>query len=149
LNPPIRPGKHWPAPTLCLREEMQRVVEDAGLANLRVEFDRLFPTVDAPPPYSPALPESTRAKLAAAANEAQLGLAKLHGWIQGLIDEQTLDERMRVEAEEKAKLEGRPRRASRARRARAGRRALLRRRQWPNERRIGQRHRCARALRVT
>jgi hypothetical protein len=43
-----------------------------------------FPTVDAPPPHSPALPESTGAKLAAAANEAQLGLAKLHGWIQGL-----------------------------------------------------------------
>ena len=94
---------------LGLREEMQRVVEDAGLANLRVEFDRLFPTVDAPPSYSPALPESTEAKLAAAANEAQLGLAKLHGWIQGLIDEQTLDERMRMDAEEKAKLEGRPR----------------------------------------
>jgi hypothetical protein len=93
---------------LGLREEMQRLLEDAGLANLRVEFDRLFPTVDTPPSYSPALPESTEAKLAAAATEALIGLAKLHGWIQGLIDEQTLDERMRMDAEEKAKLEGRP-----------------------------------------
>lgn len=91
-----------------LREEMQRVLEDAGLAELRVEFERLFPTLDVPRSYSPALPESTGAKLAAAANEAQLGLRKLHGWIQGLIDEQTLDERLRMEAEEKAKLASRP-----------------------------------------
>ena len=92
---------------LGLREEMQRVLEDGGLPALRVEFDRLFPSLDVPPPYSPALPESTGAKLAAAANEAQLGLRKLHGWIQGLINEQTLDERLRMEAAEKAKLESR------------------------------------------
>jgi hypothetical protein len=108
VEPTYQAGEALAGAYIGLREEMQRVVEDAGLANLRVEFDRLFPTVDAPPSYSPALPESTGAKLAVAANEAQLGLAKLHGWIQGLIDEQTLDERMRMDAEEKAKLEGRP-----------------------------------------
>ena len=40
-----------------------------------------------------------------AASEALISLRRLEGWIQGLIDEQTLEQRMRVDAEEKAKWE--------------------------------------------
>jgi hypothetical protein len=69
VEPTHQAGEALAGAYLGLREEMQHVLEDAGLANLRVEFDRLFPTVDAPPSYSPALPESTEAKLAAAAKK--------------------------------------------------------------------------------
>jgi hypothetical protein len=37
-----------------------------------------------------------------------MGLRKLQGWIQGLIDELTLSERLRLDAEAKAALANKP-----------------------------------------
>jgi hypothetical protein len=85
---------------LSLRAEMRRILAPDALAELREEFERLFPLLEEPPPFSPgALPQTTAARLAEGAHEAQLGLRRLQGWIQGLIDELTLEERLRFEAE--------------------------------------------------
>ena len=86
-----------------LRSEMLLILQPQELADLRAEFDRLFPVVDAPPPYTPVLPETTAAGLSEAMTSARVGLAQLQGWIQGLIDELTLEKRLQLEAEAKAK----------------------------------------------
>jgi hypothetical protein len=93
---------------LSLREEMLRVLEPDALVELRKECERLFPVIEEPPDYSHTLPRSTAAKLSTAANEAQLGLRKLQGWIQGLIDELTYEDRLRVEAEVRAAQASKP-----------------------------------------
>jgi hypothetical protein len=94
---------------LSLRSEMLEILEPDGHVELREECERLFPVFEEPPPYAPAFHEATSAKLSAAANEARLGLLKLQGWIQGLIDEATLHERLRLEAEAKVAQANRPR----------------------------------------
>lgn len=93
---------------LRLRAEMLKILEPEALAELRVECERLFPHLEIPPPYSPAPSATTSAKLSAAAHEAQINLRRLQGWIQGLIDELTLQERLRLEAEAKAAQASRP-----------------------------------------
>ena len=92
-----------------LRAEMFLILEPEALADLRAEFQRLFPSLGEPPMFSPALAVATQARLAEAASEAQLSMRKLQGWIQGLIDELTLDQRLRLEAEAKAKEAAMPR----------------------------------------
>jgi hypothetical protein len=82
-----------------LRGEMQRVLGNLGLSDLSAEFDRLFLPIGPPPEYSPAVPSLTGPRLLKAASAAQLNLRKLQGWIQGLINELTLEQRLRMEAE--------------------------------------------------
>jgi hypothetical protein len=95
-------GKALARAYLSLRDEMLRILEDESLAGLRAECERLFPVIEDPPPFHPGMLQSTAAELSEAANEAQLGLRKLQGWIQGLIDELTLEQRLRFEAEARA-----------------------------------------------
>jgi hypothetical protein len=89
-----------------LREEMLGIHRQ-GLAELREEFARLLPSLDEPPAYDPSY-RMPQPEFLVAATEAMVKLGQLEGWIQGLIDEQTLEERMRLEAEAKAKLATRP-----------------------------------------
>jgi hypothetical protein len=91
-----------------LRDEIFSIVEAAGLQEMRAECLRLFPLLEYPHPFNPNFPIETSAGLEAAASEALLNLRKLGGWIKGLIDEMTFEQRLRIEAEEKAKLEARP-----------------------------------------
>ena len=94
---------------LGLRDEVLLSLQSADLKELRDEFDRLFPLLANPPPFNPNFDVvRSHTQLAAAAEEAQLSLRRLGGWIQGLINELTLGERLRLEAETKAKLERRP-----------------------------------------
>src|SRR5262245_4048774 len=95
---------------LRLRGEMLRILASDGLEGLREEFTALFPTIEEPPDHRQQLPKSTSAQLsAAAAYEAQMGLRKLQGWIEGLIHELTYKDRLRVEAEVRAAQAGKPR----------------------------------------
>jgi len=75
--------------------------------DLRDEFTRLFPELPEPPDYDPNEVffklERTEGELTQATADALLNLRLLGGWIQGLIDEQTLERRIRAEAEERAK----------------------------------------------
>jgi hypothetical protein len=82
-----------------LREEIL-----LGLRGLmREEFERLFEPLAIPADYNPnASDPATWTQLAV---KALLSLRTLEGWIQGLIDQATLEQRMRIEAEEKAKWE--------------------------------------------
>lgn len=91
-----------------LRDEMLLLLKDAGLNDLCEEFARLFPVILMPAQEVIAAWPNTFLEAAARATEAQLGLRKMGGWIQGLIDEQTLEMRLRLEAEEKAKRESKP-----------------------------------------
>jgi hypothetical protein len=87
-----------------LRAELLRILEPETLGDLHDEFERLFPEMDEPLPWHTLRGQQGLVELAAAASEARINLQKLQGWIQGLIDELTLDQRMRMEAEEAAKL---------------------------------------------
>jgi hypothetical protein len=92
-----------------LRNEMSLILEGEGLESLREESDRLFPSLPEPEPFKIGFdPINSQAKLLAAANEALINLRQLGGWIQGLINELTLEQRMRLDAEERAKLQSRP-----------------------------------------
>ena len=93
---------------LNLRGEMLKILEPETLGQLREECARLFPHMEFPPPYSPTLPLDTSAKLADAAHQAQTNLRILQGWIQGLIDELTLEQKLRFEAEAKIAQASRP-----------------------------------------
>ena len=93
---------------LSPRDEMLKILEPDALAELRAECQRLFPDIEDPGGFSTTLPRVTSARLAAAAHEAQLKLRTLQGWIQGLIDELTFEQRLRVEAEAKAAQASRP-----------------------------------------
>jgi hypothetical protein len=93
---------------LSLRGEMLRILESDALADLRIEFSRLFPTIEYAPPYSPAFGPTTSARLAEVAHDAQISLRSLQGWIQGLIDELTLEQRLRLDAEARAALAAKP-----------------------------------------
>jgi hypothetical protein len=83
-----------------LRSEMLNALAGDDLAELRQECERLFVELTEPPMIDWMREET--------ANEALLNLRKLAGWIQGLIDEQTLETRLRMEAEERVKKERRP-----------------------------------------
>jgi hypothetical protein len=83
-----------------LRNEVLLITEAEDLKELRDECERLFPVLGEPPRVAHQLDTG--------AAEALLNLRKLGGWIQGLINELTLEQRMRMEAEERAKLQDRP-----------------------------------------
>jgi hypothetical protein len=93
---------------LSLREEMHTILASEDLKELQLEFQRLFERMDDPVPFIPLLNVETGAKRESAAYEALVNLRKLSGWIQGLIDELTFEQRLRIEAEEKAKAANRP-----------------------------------------
>jgi LmbE family N-acetylglucosaminyl deacetylase len=93
---------------LGLRDEMLLSLDTEELTPLREEFERLFPVMEVPEPHDPHWDvQRSGTRLMEAAMEAQLHLRRLEGWIQGLIDEMTLEQRLRLrmDAEEKAKAE--------------------------------------------
>jgi hypothetical protein len=77
--------------------EMNLVLQGDGLEELREEFARLFTPIEEPHVMNERLN-------AVGAASALVKLRQLGGWIQGLIDERTFEQRLRIEAEEKAKL---------------------------------------------
>jgi hypothetical protein len=91
-----------------LRGEITLIVAGEELASLREECSRLFPHMDYPNVSARMSAGERIANLDTAASEALLNLRKLGGWIQGLINERTLDQRLRLAAEEQAKLEAKP-----------------------------------------
>jgi hypothetical protein len=92
-----------------LRGEMLLIIQPEALADLRAECERLFLELKEPAPFQPAYGEPTSvAQFARYASEAHVGLQKLQGWIQGLIDELTLERRLVLEAEAKAKTAAQP-----------------------------------------
>ena len=91
-----------------LREEILLIMRGDELEPLRGECNRLFPPMGNPPPFDPATGAETTKYLEAAAGEALLNLRKLGGWIQGLINELTLERRLRLEAEAKVAQASRP-----------------------------------------
>jgi len=80
--------------------EMNSVLS-AGTEGLREEFARLFTPIEEPPALNARWN-------AVAATEALVKLRQIGGWIQGLIDELTLEERLRLEAEARVKAENQP-----------------------------------------
>jgi hypothetical protein len=87
-----------------LRGELLLILKPDALGELRAEFERLFPALGDPPLVDQATGRPLDAfQLADWASEAKLGLKQLQGWIQGLIDELTLERRLQLEAEAKAK----------------------------------------------
>jgi len=54
------------------------------------------------------LAAESHARLAVAAEEGRTQLVQLGGWIKGLIDELTLQERLRLDAEARARGEAKP-----------------------------------------
>jgi hypothetical protein len=91
-----------------LREEIHVAVESDQTAELQMEFERLFPPLEEPGSFSPALAVESHTRLAAAAEEGRIHLSQLGGWIQGLIEERTLQERMRLDAEARAREAAKP-----------------------------------------
>lgn len=81
--------------------EMQLALQEASQTDLEAEFSRLFPLLPGPTGSR----DDYRFE---AASAAALSLAQMGGWIQGLIEEATFDQRMRVEAEERAKMATKP-----------------------------------------
>jgi hypothetical protein len=91
---------------MSLRNELLAILADHGLPDLRQECTRLFQ--DIPEPVIGDPHPTSRLRVASAASEAQLGLRQLQGWVQGLIDEQTLREQQRLDADARARVEHRP-----------------------------------------
>ena len=83
-----------------LRDEMFLILDKEELRELWDEGVRLFPDMQEPPEFNPNFP-SEIFHMETAASEAQTKIRMLGGWIQGLINELTLDRRLRMEAEEK------------------------------------------------
>ncbi len=88
-----------------LRGEMLGVLAPDELRELREEFERLFQPLEEPEPFNLRFGESSHVRLASAAEEAQMLLRMVGGWVQGLINELTLEQKIRLEAEAKARLE--------------------------------------------
>ena len=93
----------------ALTESYMRLREQVGnvlAGDLSDEFNATFPSIDlVQPPTSPQ-PHATaawRVTAEPAARRARALLGQLAGWIDGLIEEQTLERRIRMEAEELAK----------------------------------------------
>jgi hypothetical protein len=93
---------------LSLRAEVILIMAAEELSDLRGEAMRLFPEIGEPAPFTSAGQPQSHEVLETAATEALSRLRQLGGWIQGLINELTLDQRLRLEAEAKAKLEAHP-----------------------------------------
>ena len=86
---------------LRLREEIIGALAEAeGLEELRAEAERLFPILD-------EASRNNQGRMEEATAAALINIRQIGGWVQGLIDEQTLERRMRMEAEERAKLAAR------------------------------------------
>ncbi len=79
---------------LC-REMTFEILGEESVSGLRSEFVRLFPEI-----AEPQSPQGDAYRKAAI--EAHLGLGRLQGWVQGLIDELTLETRLRLDAEAQA-----------------------------------------------
>ncbi len=90
-----------------LREEVREMIADSELKH---EFHRVFPGIaiqEAPnPSLAGGLALEDDARLNAEAQRARALLGQLAGWVQGLIDEQTLEKRLQLEAEAKARKTG-------------------------------------------
>jgi len=83
------------------------VIEGSGVltrasAELKQDYERLFPPLEEPDDHLNAT------RMAQGAAEASLKIRLLGGWVQGLIDELTMDQRMRMEAVEMAKVGTKP-----------------------------------------
>lgn len=79
-----------------------------GYRELIAEFEELFPEIDLAEVQShPVAVDRARRALAAEANRAKALLDQLGGWLQGAIDELTLDQKLQLEAEERVKQERR------------------------------------------
>lgn len=89
-----------------LRAELLMIFDGDDLADFRAEIDRLFTEKEVPQP-SGLIAWAHDQIIAEAAIDAQVGLGLLQGWIQGLIDEATLDRRLRFEAEARVREETR------------------------------------------
>ena len=92
---------------MFLRSEMLGVLGPAS-GELREEFERLFPVIEEPPKFETRMGVTQASALTRAAHEAHISLSTLQAWIQGLIDELTFSERLRLEAEAKAAQANRP-----------------------------------------
>ena len=91
---------------LRLREQALELVDDER----RAELDATFPiidTVELPSTPHPRLTSRLEATGGPAARTAQALLAQLAGWLDGYIAALTLEQRMRLEAEERVKQERR------------------------------------------
>jgi hypothetical protein len=94
---------------LRLRGEVMGILGSDDLADLRAECERLFPVYQEPPAVDPTTGDPIPPiAFASIAREAGLLLTTLEGWIQGLIEQLTFEQRMRIEAEAKAAHESRP-----------------------------------------
>jgi len=96
-----------PSLTEGYRRMRSQVAVLVGDSDLRGEFDAMFP--DLPAFNGDASPRGNliawHTKATAAATEAQRLLDQLAGWVGGLIDEQTLPERIQAEAMARVKAE--------------------------------------------
>jgi hypothetical protein len=92
-----------------LRREVSELAQELGLGE---EFAAVFPEVAVaePPTASLAgnLGRQFNLDLQAEAKRASTLLGQLAGWVQGLIDEQTFEQRIAAEAEAKATLAAKP-----------------------------------------
>ena len=93
-----------------LVDELNAALAGNEAQDLRDEFRRLFPHIQDPGVYDPIAYEaaSRRAKLESAAAEARTRLSQLGGWIQGLVDELTFDQRLQLQAEADARERAKP-----------------------------------------
>jgi hypothetical protein len=88
-----------------LREQLANVLE----GDLSDEFNAVFPEIEIPAPVQVHPGAAARAAIAQtpAARRAQVLLTQLAGWLDGLIAEQTLDQRLKLEAAERVAQERR------------------------------------------
>src|SRR5262249_39330113 len=91
-----------------MRTELIDSLESDQTMELSEEFQRLFPPLDEPESFSPAVSDESDARLRAVAEEGRTRLAQLSGWIQGFIDEVTFQQRMRFEGEAMAREQAKP-----------------------------------------
>lgn len=87
-----------------LTAEIRQALSIQGLEDLLAEFDRVF----TPLAEVPEAVDVNDLVATSRANEALVKLRQVGGWVQGLLDELTFEQRMRMEAEEKARLAAKP-----------------------------------------
>ena len=87
------------------RNEVRRLIADTQLVS---EFDAAFPEIEVVEVTSrdPWAVAQSGLVNEPAARRAKLLLGQLAGWVGGLIDEQTLDRRLQLEAQERVRQEG-------------------------------------------
>lgn len=91
-----------------LRSELILIVESAESTDLVDELDRLFPPMEEPEPFNSFYGVDSHIQLATAAEDARTRLGQLGGWVQGLIDELTFQERLQLDAEARARNDAKP-----------------------------------------